>query len=119
MIGDHYRRDIVNYTSGITYANGIPGWGEFTMTFPMPPFTAASERSPDRNLGLTGDKRVCWALEEVGEAFEVRLVSFAATKEASHRELDPFRRITVYKDSAVRNTGWISAPAAPSADIVS
>ena len=40
----------------------------------------AFERSPDRGRGLARDTRVRWALEEVGQSYEVRLVSFEAIK---------------------------------------
>jgi glutathione S-transferase len=36
----------------------------------------AFERSPDGGKGLARDTRVRWALEEVGQPYEVRLVSF-------------------------------------------
>ncbi len=35
----------------------------------------AFERSPDGGKGLARDTRVRWALEEVGQPYEVRLVS--------------------------------------------
>jgi len=41
----------------------------------------AFERSPDGGKGLARDTRVRWALEEAGQAYEVRLVSFRAMKE--------------------------------------
>ena len=41
----------------------------------------AFERSPDRGRGLARDMRVRWALEEVGQPYDVRLVSFAAMKQ--------------------------------------
>jgi glutathione S-transferase len=44
----------------------------------------AFERSPDGGKGLARDTRVRWALEEVGEPYEVRLVSFRAMKEPAH-----------------------------------
>ena len=37
----------------------------------------AFERSPDGGRGLARDTRVRWALEEVGQPYEVRLVSFS------------------------------------------
>jgi glutathione S-transferase len=36
----------------------------------------AFERSPDGGKGLARDTRVRWALEEVGQPYEVRLVLF-------------------------------------------
>jgi hypothetical protein len=35
----------------------------------------AWDRSPDGGMGLARDMRVRWALEEVGQPYEVRLVS--------------------------------------------
>ena len=53
----------------------------------------AFERSPDGGKGLARDTRVRWALEEVGQPYEVRLVSFHAMKEPTHLRLHPFGQI--------------------------
>ena len=53
----------------------------------MTPTITAFERSPDRGQGLARDMRVRWALEEVGQPYEVRLVSFADMKAPAHRAL--------------------------------
>jgi glutathione S-transferase len=58
----------------------------------------AFERSPDGGKGLARDTRVRWALEEVGQPYEVRLVSFQAMKEAAHVALHPFGQIPTYED---------------------
>lgn len=58
----------------------------------------AFEQSPDRGRGLARDMRVRWALEEVGQPYEVRLVSFAAMKEPAHLRLNPFGQIPTYED---------------------
>ena len=58
----------------------------------------AFEKSPDRGRGLARDMPVRWALEEVGQAYTVRLVSFAAMKEPAHRALQPFGQIPTYED---------------------
>jgi glutathione S-transferase len=58
----------------------------------------AFERSPDGGKGLARDTRVRWALEEVGEPYEVRLVSFRAMKEPAHLALHPFGQIPTYED---------------------
>ena len=42
--------------------------------------------------------RVRWALEEVGQPYDVRLVSFAAMKEPAHRALHPFGQIPTYEE---------------------
>ena len=58
----------------------------------------AFERSPDGGKGLARDTRVRWALEEVGQSYEVRLVSFCAMKEPPHLALHPFGRIPTYEE---------------------
>lgn len=58
----------------------------------------AFEASPDRGRGLARDMRVRWALEEVGQPYDVRLVSFAAMKEAAHLALHPFGQIPTYEE---------------------
>src|SRR6185503_14664734 len=58
----------------------------------------ALERSPDRGRGLARDMRVRWALEEVGQPYDVRLLSFSAMKEAAHRRLHPFGQIPTYEE---------------------
>jgi glutathione S-transferase len=42
--------------------------------------------------------RVRWALEEVGQPYDVRLISFAAMKEPAHRALHPFGQIPTYEE---------------------
>jgi glutathione S-transferase len=64
----------------------------------MTPIITAFERSPDRGKGLARDMRVRWALEEVGQPYEVRLVSFGAMKEPAHRALHPFGQIPTYEE---------------------
>ena len=56
----------------------------------MIPTITAFEKSPDGGKGLARDTRVRWALEEVGQAYEVRFVSFKAMKEPAHLALHPF-----------------------------
>src|SRR5580765_2648767 len=58
----------------------------------------AFERSPDGGRGLARDTRVRWALEEVGQPYEVRLVSFRAMKEQAHLALHPFGQIPTYEE---------------------
>ena len=53
----------------------------------MTPTITAFENSPDRGRGLARDMAVRWALEEVGQAYDVRLVSFAAMKQQPHLAL--------------------------------
>ncbi|SCB11891.1 glutathione S-transferase [Bradyrhizobium yuanmingense] len=63
----------------------------------MPTITAF-ESSPDRGKGQARDMRVRWALEEVGQPYDVRLLSFAAMKQPAHRALHPFGQIPTYED---------------------
>jgi len=64
----------------------------------MLPVITAFERSPDRGKGLARDMRVRWALEEVGQPYDVRLVSFKTMKESAHRERNPFGQIPTYEE---------------------
>src|SRR5438046_6479597 len=61
----------------------------------------AFERSPDGGKGLARDTRVRWALEEVGQPYEVRLVSFKAMKEPAHLALHPFGQIPTYEEDGL------------------
>lgn len=58
----------------------------------------AFERSPDRGRGLARDMRVRWALEEVGQPYDVRLLSFKAMKEPAHLAVQPFGQIPTYEE---------------------
>lgn len=67
------------------------------------------ERSPDGGKGLARDMRVRWALEEVGQPYGIRLVSFSAMKEPAHLGFHPFGQIPTYEegDLALFETGAI------------
>ncbi len=69
----------------------------------------AFERSPDGGKGLARDTRVRWALEEVGQPYQVRLVSFQAMKEPAHLAIHPFGQIPTFEDGdlALFETGAI------------
>lgn len=58
----------------------------------------AFERSPDRGKGLARDMPVRWALEEVGQPYRVRLVSFEALKQPEHMALQPFGQIPTFEE---------------------
>jgi len=75
----------------------------------MTPKITAFERSPDRGKGHARDMRVRWALEEVGQRYDVRLVSFREMKEPAHLALHPFGQIPTYEegDLALFETGAI------------
>jgi glutathione S-transferase len=61
----------------------------------------AFERSPDGGKGLARDMRVRWALEEVGQPYDVRLRSFKAMKEPAHLALHPFGQIPTYEEDGL------------------
>jgi glutathione S-transferase len=64
----------------------------------MNPIITAFERSPDGGRGQARDMRVRWALEEVGQPYDVRLVSFREMKEPRHRARQPFGQIPTYEE---------------------
>jgi glutathione S-transferase len=61
----------------------------------------AFEKSPDRGRGLARDMRVRWAFEEVGQPYDVRLVSFEAMKQPAHRAANPFGQIPTYEEGGL------------------
>jgi glutathione S-transferase len=69
------------------------------MADPLIPTITAFEASPDRGQGLARDMRVRWALEEVGQPYKVRLVSFAQMKEPAHLARHPFGQIPTYEEN--------------------
>ena len=64
----------------------------------MTPTITAFASSPDRGRGLARDMRVRWALEEVGQPYDVRLVSFSEMKQPAHLALHPFGQIPTYEE---------------------
>lgn len=64
----------------------------------MTPIITAFERSPDGGKGLARDMSVRWALEEAGQPYDVRLLSFKAMKEPEHLALHPFGQIPTYEE---------------------
>src|SRR6187549_3975992 len=70
----------------------------------MNPTITAFESSPDRGRGLARDMRVRWALEEVGQPYDVRLLSFAEMKAPAHLGLLPDDA-----DGRARAIGWMFA----------
>lgn len=61
------------------------------------PTITAFEASPDRGRGLARDMPVRWALEEVGQPYGTRLVSFQALKAPAHKAVQPFGQIPTYE----------------------
>ena len=68
------------------------------MTLSTQPTITAFEASADRGRGLARDMRVRWALEEVGQPYDVKLGSFAAMKRPAHLALHPFGQIPTYEE---------------------
>jgi glutathione S-transferase len=64
----------------------------------MSPIITAFQQPLDRGRGLARDMRVRWALEEVGQTYNVRLLSITEMKEPAHRALHPFGQIPTYED---------------------
>ena len=64
----------------------------------MTPTITAFKKSPDEGKGLARDMRVRWALEEVGQPYDVRLLSFKDLKQPAHRALNPFGSIPTYQE---------------------
>ena len=64
----------------------------------MKPTITTFECSPDEGQGLARDMRVRWALEEVGQPYDVRLLSMTALKEPEHRARNPFGSIPTYEE---------------------
>ena len=62
------------------------------------PTITAFERSPDRGRGLARDMRVRWALEEIGQPYDVQLQSFEALKQPAHLARNPFGQIPTYEE---------------------
>jgi glutathione S-transferase len=75
----------------------------------MTPTITAFAASPDRGQGVARDTRVRWALEEVNQRYEVRLLSLAELKAPDHLALHPFGQIPTYEegDLALFETGSI------------
>ncbi len=64
----------------------------------MTPTITGFAASPDRGRGLARDMRVRWALEEVGQPYEVRLLTFDEMKAPAHLALNPFGQIPTYEE---------------------
>lgn len=64
----------------------------------MTPTITAFASSPDRGQGLARDMPVRWALEEAGQPYQVRLVSFGEMKEPAHLARQPFGQIPTYEE---------------------
>ena len=64
----------------------------------MNPTISVFKQSPDRGRGLARDLRVRWALEEAGQPYDVRLLTFSEMKEPAHLARHPFGQIPTYEE---------------------
>jgi glutathione S-transferase len=64
----------------------------------MKPTITAFKGWPDNGEGQGRDMRVRWALEEVGQHYDVRLLTFEELKEPAHRAIHPFGQIPTYEE---------------------
>jgi len=67
----------------------------------MRPTISVFDQSPDRGRGLARDMGVRWALEEVGQSYDVRRVAFGALKEDAHLARNPFGQIPTYEEGGL------------------
>ena len=67
----------------------------------MRPTVTGFFKSPDEGKGMARDFRVRWALEEVGQRYEMRFVPMAELRKPQHLSLDPFGKIPVYQDGGL------------------
>jgi glutathione S-transferase len=68
----------------------------------MTPILTVFKWSPDGGKGMARDMRVRWALEEVGQPYEVRFVTFKQMKEPEHRARQPFGQIPAYEEDGLQ-----------------
>lgn len=57
--------------------------------------------SPDKGGGLVRDMRVRWALEEVGQGYDVRLLDWGEQKQPAHRARNPFGQVPTYEEDGL------------------
>jgi glutathione S-transferase len=57
--------------------------------------------SPDKGGGLVRDMRVRWALEEVGQAYDVRYLDWGEQKAAPHRARSPFGQVPTWEEDGL------------------
>jgi glutathione S-transferase len=64
----------------------------------MTPTITAFATSPDRGRGLARDMRVRWAFEEIGQPYDVKLVTFVEMKQPAHLHRNPFGQIPTLEE---------------------
>ena len=67
----------------------------------MQPTITGYDWAPDEGRGLVRDMRVRWALEEVGQTYDVRHLSWGEQKEPAHRARNPFGQVPTYEEDDI------------------
>ena len=67
----------------------------------LKPLVTGYDWSPDKGAGLVRDMRVRWALEEVGQPFDVRYLSWGEQKAPAHRARHPFGQVPTYEEDGL------------------
>jgi len=62
------------------------------------PLITSYRWSPDEGGGLVRDMRVRWALEEVGQPYDVRYLNWGEQKQPAHRNRSPFGQVPTYEE---------------------
>lgn len=65
------------------------------------PLITAYNWAPDEGRGLVRDMRVRWALEEVGQPYDVRYLNWGEQKEPAHRARNPFGQVPAYEEDGL------------------
>lgn len=65
------------------------------------PLLTAYNWAPDEGRGLVRDMRVRWALEEVGQAYDVRYLNWGEQKGPDHRARSPFGQVPTFEDDGL------------------
>ena len=65
------------------------------------PLVTAYNWAPDEGRGLVRDMRVRWALEEVGQPYDVRHLDWGEQKEPAHRARSPFGQVPTYEEDGL------------------
>lgn len=85
----------------------------------MRPIITAFRDSPDRGQGLARDMRVRWAMEEVGQPYDVRLVTFDEMRQPAHLARHPFGQIPTWEEERLTlfesGAAYRGAPSRPAA----
>ncbi|MBW9089805.1 glutathione S-transferase family protein [Rhizobium wenxiniae] len=64
----------------------------------MTPIVSVFKNPPDGGRGFHRDIRVRWALEEVGQPYQLRLLTFSEMRRPEYRQLHPFGQMPTYED---------------------